>query len=31
MIDEKLKLFRLYEKTSAKGNRYFVGRLATGD
>lgn len=28
MTDGKLKLFRLYEKTSARGNRYFVGRLA---
>ena len=28
MIDEKLKLFRLYEKVSARGNHYFVGRLA---
>lgn len=28
MTDEKLKLFRLYEKVSARGNRYFVGRLA---
>lgn len=28
MTDGKLKLFRLYEKTSAHGNRYFVGRLA---
>lgn len=27
MIGEKFKLFRLYEKTSARGNRYFVGRL----
>lgn len=28
MIDERIKFFRLYEKVSSRGNRYFVGRLA---